>query len=59
MGSVQFFLVQKFPQHGRFQRVMNKVISGLEDFCLVNTDDLVIMSDTWDEHIEHIRFILN
>ena len=37
-----------------FQRLMNLVVSGL-DGCAVYLDDVVIYSDTWEEHLVHIR----
>lgn len=37
-----------------FQRLMNKVISGLEG-CAVYLDDVVIFSDTWETHVARVR----
>lgn len=37
-----------------FQRLMNEVISGLEG-CAVYLDDVVIFSDTWEEHVARIH----
>lgn len=37
-----------------FQRLMNSVLYGL-DFCRVYLDDVVVYSDTWESHIEHLR----
>lgn len=37
-----------------FQRLMNRVVSGLEG-CSVYLDDLVIYSDTWHSHLQRIR----
>lgn len=37
-----------------FQRLMNLVVSGLEG-CTVYLDDVVIFSDTWEEHVVRIR----
>ena len=34
-----------------FQRLMNRVVSGLEG-CAVYLDDVVICSNTWEEHFE-------
>lgn len=33
-----------------FQRLMNRVISGLQG-CTVYLDDAVLVSDTWEEHL--------
>ena len=41
-----------------FQRLMNMVVSGL-DGCAVYLDDVVIYSDTWDEHLVRIRKLFN
>ena len=39
---------------GTFQRLVNKVISGL-DGVVVYIDDVIIYSDTWEEHLRLIR----
>ena len=41
-----------------FQRLMNQVVAGL-DGCTVYLDDVVIYSDTWSEHIQRIRALLD
>lgn len=41
-----------------FQRLMNRVISGLEG-CAVYLDDVVIYSDTWLEHLSRIRALFD
>ena len=40
-----------------FQRLMNRVISGLEG-CAVYLDDAVVVSNTWLEHLARIRAFL-
>jgi hypothetical protein len=37
-----------------FQRIMNQVVSGLEG-CETYIDDIVIYSETWEEHLEIMR----
>nr|XP_033964458.1 uncharacterized protein LOC117465610 [Pseudochaenichthys georgianus] len=37
-----------------FQRLMNQVVSGLAG-CAVYLDDVVVYSDTWEEHLQHIN----
>ena len=37
-----------------FQRMVNELISGL-DGCDAYIDDVVIYSDTWDDHVKRIR----
>ncbi len=37
-----------------FQRLMNRVISGLRG-CAVYLDDVVVYSQTWDEHCSKVR----
>lgn len=41
-----------------FQRLMNRVVSGLEG-CSVYLDDLVIYSDTWHSHLQRIRALFD
>ncbi len=37
-----------------FQRLMNRVVSGLEG-CAVYLDDVVVYSDSWEEHVRRVR----
>ena len=38
-----------------FQTLMNKVVKGLEAFCRVYMDDLIIYSNSWTEHMTHVK----
>ena len=40
-----------------FQCLINTVISGLEG-CNAYSDDVVIYSDTWEKHLEHVRTVM-
>jgi hypothetical protein len=44
-----------------FQRIMDAELArhGLSAFCCAYQDDLLIWSDTADEHIEHVRRVLD
>lgn len=46
--KVMSFSLRNAP--ATFQRLMNRVISGLRG-CAVYLDDVVVYSQTWDEHI--------
>lgn len=37
-----------------FQRLMNRVVSGLEG-CAVYLDDVVVYSDSWEEHVRRVK----
>lgn len=41
-----------------FQRLMNKVVSGLVG-CAVYLDDVVIYSDSWEDHLQRIRALFD
>ena len=41
-----------------FQRMMDKMIRGMGEFAASYLDDLVIYSRTWEEHLSHIRQVL-
>ena len=41
-----------------FQRLMDKVIGGLEDFAAAYLDDLVFI-ETWEEHVAHLWVVLD
>eukprot|EP00731_Ephydatia_muelleri_P034076 Em0046g19a len=40
-----------------FQRLMDKVLQGLEDYAAAYIDDLVIHSTTWEEHLTQIQTV--
>ena len=42
-----------------FQRIMDRLLRGLEDFTSAYLDDLVIFSVTWEEHIQQIKQVLD
>jgi hypothetical protein len=43
-----------------FMHVMNDVFKTfLEDFVIVYLDDILIFSRTWDEHVKHVKKVLN
>ncbi|XP_036065872.1 uncharacterized protein LOC118598010 [Oryzias melastigma] len=56
------FTVLPFGLHGApatFQRLMNQVLCGVSEFAAAYLDDIVIFSDTWDEHLGHLERVLN
>jgi len=42
-----------------FQRCMNVVPEGLEEFTGAYIDDLIVYSRSWEEHEEHLRQVLD
>ena len=55
------FKVMAFGLHGApatFQRLMDQVVRGLDDFSAAYLDDLVIYSETWEDHLQHLHQIL-
>jgi hypothetical protein len=42
---------------GTFQRLVNKLLSGCEDFAAGYLDAIIIFSDNWDDHIKHLSEI--
>ncbi|KAG2212941.1 hypothetical protein INT45_002311, partial [Circinella minor] len=43
-----------------FQALMNKVLGDLLDrCCIVYLDDILIFSDSWDKHKEHVKMVLD
>ena len=54
------FRVMPFGLNGApatFQRMMDRLLQGLDDFAPAYPDDLVVYSSTWEEHIGHIRTV--
>ena len=42
-----------------FQRLMDAVLKGIAwECCMVYLDDVIIFSDTWPEHVAHVRNVL-
>lgn len=42
-----------------FQAYINKALAGyLDEFCVVYLDDILIFSQTYEEHTQHIRLVL-
>jgi len=42
-----------------FQRLMDKVLRGTEKFTGVYLDDILIHSQSWSDHLEHVREVLH
>ena len=41
-----------------FQRIMDLILGDLHAFCMVYLDDVIIFSETEEQHFEHIAIIL-
>jgi hypothetical protein len=41
-----------------FQRLMRQVLSGLDSFTGVYLDDIIIFSNSWSDHLRHIKLVL-
>ncbi len=41
-----------------FQRYVNTTLAEYSDFAEAYIDDVVIFSDTWEDHVRHIHTIL-
>lgn len=55
------FMTMPFGLHGApatFQRLMDQVLQGAEDYCAAYLDDVVIYSRSWEEHLRHLTRIL-
>ena len=43
-----------------FMRVMNDVIRPfIDDFVIVYLDDIMFFSRTWEEHVKHVKHVLD
>jgi len=40
-----------------FSRLVCKLVLGCESFCLVYLDDVLVFSETWSDHVKHLRMI--
>ncbi|KAL2103054.1 hypothetical protein ACEWY4_002222 [Coilia grayii] len=56
------FTVMPFGLHGAaatFQRLMDQVLRGAEDYAAAYIDDVVVHSSTWEEHMAHLRDVFD
>ena len=42
-----------------FLRMMDSLLRGLGDTTAAYLDDIVIHSETWEEHLQHIQAVLH
>lgn len=59
--GVYHFKVMPFGLQGApatFQRLMDYVLRDLDEFAAAYLDDIVIYSQSWEEHLEHLRRVL-
>jgi len=40
-----------------FSRLVDKLLKGLERFCAAYLDNIIIFSDTWEEHMRHLEIV--
>ena len=56
------FTVMPFGLQGApatFQRMMDRLIAGMGGFCAAYLDDLVVYSESWEEHLQHLGRVLS
>lgn len=56
------FTVMPFGLHGAaatFQRLMDQVLRGAEDYAAAYIDDVVVHSSTWEQHVAHLRDVFD
>ena len=59
-GGLYEFTVMPFgltSAPSTFQRLMQRVLSGLSEFCAVYLDDIVVFLSSIQEHLEHLRVV--
>ena len=42
-----------------FQRMMDTVLDDIQDFSGAYMDDIIIFSQTWEDHVAHIKCVLD
>lgn len=40
-----------------FSRLVNKLLRGMDEFAAAYLDDILIFSNSWEEHLNHIRMV--
>ena len=56
------FNVMPFGLHNApatFQRLMNRVLEGCQEFALAYIDDVVVYSKSWEEHLQHLHKVFS
>ena len=53
--EIYAFWPSKCPR--TFQRLVRSVLAGLETFTGAYLDDIIIFSDTWDDHLKHLELV--
>jgi len=56
-GGLFRFRMMPFGLHGApatFQRLVDEVLRGAQDYAAAYIDDIVIYSKTWEEHVQHL-----
>lgn len=51
------FKYMPFGLHGAtatFQRLVDQVLRGLDGCAAAYIDDIIIFSETWEQHLEHL-----
>lgn len=54
------FTAMPFGIHGApatFQRLMDKLLNGLSHVASAYLDDIVVYSNSWEEHLEHLKVV--
>ena len=41
-----------------FQRLMDRLLQGCEDFAVAYMDDFAIFSNEWKDHLKHLQEVL-
>ena len=55
------FITMPFGLQGApstFQRMMDHLLSGIEDYAAAYFDDIVVFSLDWSQHLQHLRAVL-
>jgi len=42
-----------------FQRLVRNVLAGFELFTGAYLDDIIIFSNTWDDHLKHLKLVFD
>jgi len=61
-GGLYQFVKMPFGLQGApatFQRLMDRVLSGHQEFAAAYLDDVVIHSSTWSDHLRHLDAVLS
>jgi len=56
---MEIYAIWAHKRSCHFSRLVSKLLLGLDSFCAAYLDDIIIFSDSWEEHLRHLRMVFD